>query len=65
MAQINGRTVALDGTLTVNQLKEKLGINATRLAVEVDGKLLYPENFEEPVITNDSVVEVITLVGGG
>ncbi|WP_027388980.1 sulfur carrier protein ThiS [Chrysiogenes arsenatis] len=65
MAQINGRPVELSDTLTVNQLKEKLGITATRLAVEVDGTLLYPENFEEARITNDSVVEVITLVGGG
>lgn len=65
MAQVNGRQMEIPQPISARQLAERLDIRATRLAVELDGRLLSTDEHRQQLIGNDSVVEIVTLVGGG
>lgn len=65
MAQVNGRTVPIPETISIEQLKEQLGVNACRMAVEVNGELIDQNRFGEAIINDQCTVEIITLAGGG
>jgi thiamine biosynthesis protein ThiS len=62
---VNGqsRTVAPDAT--VADLVGELGLDSRRVAVERNRLLVRRAQFDQIVLTEGDILEVVTLVGGG
>lgn len=54
-----------DATVTVVTLVEQLGLAETRVAVEVNRKIVRRVNWPEAVLAEGDVVEIVHFVGGG
>lgn len=62
---LNGAERTIPEGSTVSSLLEEMGIQAGRVAVEINLKILDPEEFARALIHEGDKVEVIGFVGGG
>jgi len=61
---INGEEIDFNGN-TVRQLLEQLQIADRPVAVERNGQIVSYSTFDQTVLNDGDVLEVVTLVGGG
>ncbi|WP_029423063.1 sulfur carrier protein ThiS [Alicyclobacillus macrosporangiidus] len=62
---VNGKPRDLPGEVTVKGLLEHFDLAGERVAVEVNGRIVDREAFEDHVLREGDVVEVVRFVGGG
>jgi thiamine biosynthesis protein ThiS len=62
---LNGAPHALEGETSVRELLESLELDARRVAVEVNRRILKRSELSEIVVRDGDAVEVVTFVGGG
>ena len=65
MLQINGETMDRAGLNTVQDLLDKQGWKADRVAVEHNGAILKREDFSTTTLSDGDKLEVVRFVGGG
>ena len=65
MLQVNGETMDRAGLNTVQDLLDKQGWKADRVAVEHNGAILKREDFSTTVLSDGDKLEVVRFVGGG
>ena len=66
--QINGRRQQFapqEMPATLSALLEKLGIGATTVVAEVDGRIMRPEEFAQTEVRDGQTIELIKFMGGG
>ncbi|BBB32819.1 sulfur carrier protein [Thermotomaculum hydrothermale] len=64
--RINGEIREFENNLTnVSELLSALKINSRFVAVELNGKVIYKEDFDKTLIKEGDKVEVVSFVGGG
>jgi thiamine biosynthesis protein ThiS len=63
--EINGETRTVTGVSNVRELLEQLGIPQTRVAVELNRKIIRRVEWEDTPISNLDRVEIVQFVGGG
>ena len=64
--RVNGEEKVFSEKVTnVLQLLEVLGIKAQRAAVEVNGEIADPGQFEQTGLQDRDRVEIVSFVGGG
>lgn len=64
--RMNGQLITgLEG-LTVNEmLKKREVMNTTHVVVELNGRILKEEDFQDVVLAENDAIEVVSFVGGG
>ncbi len=62
---LNGEPSELPDRSTVADLVVRLALPSTRVAVEVNRRLVRRADHASTLLNADDVVEVVTLVGGG
>lgn len=62
--KINGEVFEFDELKFTRYLKEK-GLKAEFVALELNGKIISKDEFENVVFQKDDVAEVVSFVGGG
>ena len=62
---LNGDPVDVAGPLTLTALLEHLGIDARRVAVEVNLDVIRRASYDTTEIRDGDQVEVVNFVGGG
>jgi sulfur carrier protein len=62
---VNGQVRQLPDGLTVAGLIDLLDCQPARVAVERNRRILRRGQFQQTLLAEDDVVEVVTLVGGG
>jgi thiamine biosynthesis protein ThiS len=62
---LNGRDREVAPGATVAALLESLGLGATRLAVERNGRIVQKPDYPAVGLEEGDVVEVVHFVGGG
>ena len=62
---LNGERHELDAPVTIAALLAHLGIDSRRVAVEHNLVILKRAAFDEVVVREGDVVEVVNFVGGG
>jgi thiamine biosynthesis protein ThiS len=62
---LNGERRELDAPVTIAALLAHLGIDSRRVAVEHNLVVLKRATFDEVVVREGDVVEVVNFVGGG
>ena len=65
MLQVNGETMDRSGLNTVQDLLDKQGWKADRVAVEHNGAILKRDDFSTTVLSDGDKLEVVWFVGGG
>ncbi|OUN22598.1 thiamine biosynthesis protein ThiS [Flavonifractor sp. An82] len=65
MLQVNGETMDRSGLNTVQDLLDKQGWKADRVAVEHNGAILKRDDFSTTVLSDGDKLEVVRFVGGG
>lgn len=61
----NGETVEVAAGLRVADYLDQLGLDASSVVVECDGKVLTRDEYESHALQDGSVLELIRFVGGG
>lgn len=61
----NGKQIALDAPVTVQEFLRRQGYNPQRVAVERNGEIVRRVDFEKERLCDDDTVEVVSFVGGG
>ena len=62
---LNGDPVDVAGPLTLSVLLEHLGIDARRVAVEVNLDVVKRSSYDSTEIRDGDQVEIVNFVGGG
>ncbi len=65
MLTLNHQKIAYQPNETVYALLKRTHFSTTFVAVEVNGRLIKRENFEQEVIPERATIEVFSIVGGG
>lgn len=63
--KINGKEKQLDDGLTVRQLLKQLNIPFETVVVELNGDIIYKEEYEKIILKDNDKVEIVRFVGGG
>lgn len=63
--QLNGARREVAGGLNVRSLLAALGIDAQRVAVELNRQIIRQADWDSTAVENGAEVEVVTFVGGG
>ena len=63
--RLNGQAHDLPDHVTIHALLDTLGIEAERVAVEVNRRILTRSEFTVVTVEDGDEVEVVTFVGGG
>lgn len=64
MVLINGEPVAAEG-MRLSEYLAREGIQKERVAVELNEMILPKEQYEERVLKDGDVLEIVSFVGGG
>jgi sulfur carrier protein len=62
---VNGEERLVPGSGNVRSLLAVLGIEADRVAVELDGSIVRKPDWESAAVRDGSRVEIVQFVGGG
>jgi thiamine biosynthesis protein ThiS len=63
--QINGEAVQAEDRIDVGRLLSRLELNPQLVVVELNRRILTPEDFSENALTQGDVLEIVQFVGGG
>lgn len=61
---VNGKEIEFKEEITIDELIAKYELSKKYLVVEVDGEIIPRENYSMK-LKSDSVVELVSFVGGG
>ena len=64
MLKVNGESYDMDGK-SVAFAVESLKYDRTKIAVELNEDIVPKQTYEETILKNGDVVEVVSFVGGG
>ena len=64
MVTVNGEKRDCAGQ-TVPQLLDEMGYNRLHIAVEINEVIISRDDYDNTVINNGDVVEIVTFMGGG
>ena len=62
---LNGDPYQLDGNPRLSKLIERLNMRSSRIAVELNGKVVPKAQYDATMIRAGDVLEIINFVGGG
>jgi len=62
---VNGEAHVVDGVATLGELLRVMNVSTKNLAVEINEKMLKPEQYETTPINDGDRIELVRFVGGG
>ncbi len=62
---VNGEFKEFKKIETISQLLQELNVKTQFVAVELNGKIVYKEEFDKALLKDGDRVEVVSFVGGG
>lgn len=63
--QINGQPISTAAGSTLSQLLAQQGFDVARVAVELNGKIIYRGDFSKVQLADSDTIEIVQFVGGG
>ena len=63
--KVNGESVEIESTMSVQQLLNTVDVPPNYLAVEVNADVVPREDYASTMVNEGDDIEVVTLVGGG
>jgi sulfur carrier protein len=63
--QVNGERKEVSSDLSVQELLDELGLQADRVAIEIDRKLVSRRDWLSTKVRQGAEIEIVQFVGGG
>ena len=63
--QLNGSSYEINNETNLNQLLDKLKIQKTKVAIEVNGVIVEKKQYPKVILNKDDQVEIVHFIGGG
>ena len=63
--RVNGKQVELKERLTLENFLESSGYALTKVAVELNGKIVPRKEYAATILEDTDVLEIVCFVGGG
>jgi len=63
--QLNGSSYEINTETNLNQLLNKLKIQKTKVAIEVNGVIVEKNKYPKVILNKDDKVEIVHFIGGG
>jgi len=63
--QLNGDPYEINIGINLNQLLNKLKIQKSKVAIEVNGQIVERTKYINLILNNDDKVEIVHFIGGG
>ena len=63
--QLNGSSYEINNETNLNQLLDKLKIQKTKVAIEVNGVIVEKKQYPKIILNKDDKVEIVHFIGGG
>ena len=63
--RVNGKEVGLKERLVLNKFLESNGFALTKVAVELNGKIVPRKEYAATILQDADVLEIVCFVGGG
>jgi len=63
--QLNGSSYEINNETNLNQLLDKLKIQKTKVAIEVNGIIVEKKQYPKVILNKDDKVEIVHFIGGG
>ena len=63
--QLNGNPYEINTETNLNQLLNKLKIQKTKVAVELNGAIVEKNKYSKVILNKDDKVEIVHFIGGG
>ena len=63
--QLNGSSYEINSKTNLNQLLDKLKIQKTKVAIEVNGAIVEKNKYPKVILNKGDEVEIVHFIGGG
>ena len=63
--QLNGSSYEINNKTNLNQLLDKLKIQKTKVAIEVNCVIVYKNKYPKVILNKGDKVEIVHFIGGG
>lgn len=63
--RVNGKTLKVSENVTLLDYLVDSGYEISRIAVEMNGKIIRKKDYETVQLHNDDSIEIVTFMGGG
>jgi len=63
--QLNGSSYEINTETNLNQLLNKLKIQKTKVAIEVNGVIIENNKYQKVILNKGDKVEIVHFIGGG
>ena len=63
--QLNGNSYEINTKSNLNQLLNKLKIEKSKVAIEVNGEIVEKNKYPNLILNKDDKVEIVKFIGGG
>ena len=63
--RVNGEFQVVDSGLTITEFVAQLGLDETRLVVELNAEVILKRNFLQTTLNEGDIVELVEFVAGG
>ena len=63
--QLNGSSYEINNKTNLNQLLDKLKIQKTKVAIEVNGAIIEKNKYTKVILSKGDKVEIVHFIGGG
>ena len=63
--QLNGNSYEINTETNLNQLLNKLKIQKTKVAIELNGVIVEKNKYLKVILNKDDKVEIVHFIGGG
>ncbi len=63
--QINGRKIAIKQNFSILDILKKYKLNRKKVAIELNGKILPQDRYNNKKLKNNDKIEIVQFIGGG
>ena len=63
--QINGRKIAIKQNFSILDMLKKYKLNRKKVAIELNGKILPQDRYNNKKLKNNDKIEIVQFIGGG
>ena len=63
--QINGRKIAVKQNFSILDVLKKYKLNRKKVAIELNGKILPQDRYNNKKLKNNDKIEIVQFIGGG
>ena len=63
--QLNGSSYEINNETNLNQLLDKLKIQKTKVAIEINGIIVEKKQYPKVILNKDDKVQIVHFIGGG